>query len=169
MPGFVMHIAIGQEYAKKHKNIENYDEFIRGNILPDLTKEKSKTHYGKSPAYTNLKKFLQNNKIDTSLNQGIFLHLIADYLFYNHYIDRITKEILHNDYDLINKALIEEYNVELLEEIKNSVYFKDGNPQILTLDLAEKVINEVSSLDIDEVEKEVLAEEEKWNSYKNLI
>ena len=59
MPGFVMHIAIGQEYAKKHKNIENYDEFIRGNILPDLTKEKFKTHYGKSPAYTNLKKFLQ--------------------------------------------------------------------------------------------------------------
>lgn len=169
MPGFVMHIAIGQEYAKKHKNIENYDEFIRGNILPDLTKEKSKTHYGKSPAYTNLKNFLQNNKINTSLNQGIFLHLIADYLFYNHYIDRITKEVLHNDYDLINKALIERYNVVLLEEIKKNVFFKDGNPQILTLDLAEKVINEVSSLDIYEVQKEVLAENKKWNTYKNLI
>ena len=44
MPGFVMHIAIGQEYISKHSSTENYDEFILGNIDPDLTKEKYKTH-----------------------------------------------------------------------------------------------------------------------------
>lgn len=169
MPGFVIHTAIGQEYYKKHKNIENYNDFIRGNILPDLTKNKSETHYGKSPAYTNLKKFLENNKINTSLNQGIFLHLIADYLFYNHYLDRISKEILHNDYDLINKLLIEKYDVKLTDEIKSNVFFKSGSPEILTLDLAIKVIEDISDLDMYEVEKEVWNDSEKWNTYKNLV
>ena len=169
MPGYVMHIAIGQEYAKKHNSIENYDEFIKGNILPDLSKEKSETHYGKSPAFTSLKEFLKNNEINTSLNQGIFLHLIADYLFYNHYLDRIDKKILHNDYDLINKSLIEEYDVVLLDEIKDNVFFKDGDPQILNVDLAKKVISEVSDLDMFEVKKEVLSDDKKWSLYKNLI
>lgn len=169
MPGFVIHIAIGQEYVKKHGHIDNYDEFIRGNILPDLTDDKSKTHYGKTPSYTNLKNFLDNNKIDTSLNQGIFLHLIADYLFYNYYLDRSSKEILHNDYDLINEELIKKYDVVLLDEIKDNVFFKKGEPEILSLNIAEKVIDDVSNLDIYEVEKEVIAEDKKWNFYKNMI
>ena len=169
MPGFVIHTAIGQEYYKKHNNIENYNDFIKGNILPDLTNNKTETHYGKSPAYTDLKKFLNNNKIDTSLNQGIFLHLITDYLFYNYYLDRLSKKILHNDYDLINKELINRYEVVLLDEIKEFVYFKEGTPQILTLDLAIKVIEEVSNMDIHEVKKEVLKGIKKWSTYKELI
>ena len=169
MPGFVIHIAIGQEYVKKHNHIDNYDEFIRGNILPDLTKDKSKTHYGKSPAYTNLKSFLDNNKIDTSLKQGILLHLIADYLFYNYYLDRSSKETLHNDYDLINEELIKKYDVELLDEIRDNVFFKKGEPEILSIDIAEKVIDDVSNLDMFEVEKEVLSEDKKWFFYKNIV
>lgn len=169
MPGFVIHTAIGQEYYKKNKNIENYNDFIRGNILPDLTKNKSETHYGKSPAYTNLKKFLEKNRINTSLNQGIFLHLIADYLFYNHYLYKINKEILHNDYDLINKSLIDKYDVKLTDEIRKYVFFKEGTPEIVTLDLAIKVIEEVSNLDMYEVEREVLNDNKKWNTYRYLV
>ena len=54
MPGYVIHIAIAQEYLKKHLKKEEKEEFINGVIAPDLTKIKSETHYGKSPAYTNL-------------------------------------------------------------------------------------------------------------------
>lgn len=169
MPGFVIHTAIGHEYLKKHKKVENNDEFIMGNIQPDLIKDKSKSHYGKSPAYTNLKGFLNDNKIDNSLNRGKFLHLIADYLFYNHYLDRISSEILHNDYDLTNKFLIEKYNVKLPNDIEQYVYFKEGIPEILTKELAVKVIDEVSKLDIDEVAKEVLKCDKKWKTYKRLI
>lgn len=169
MPGFVIHTAIGQEYLKKHKKVENYDEFIMGNIQPDLIKDKSKSHYGKSPAYTNLKEFLNNNNIDNSLNRGKFLHLIADYLFYNYYLDRISSEIIHNDYDLTNKFLIEKYNVKLLNDIEQCVYFKEGTPDILTKELAIKVIDEVSNLDMDEVAKEVLKGNKKWETYKKLV
>ena len=114
MPGYIIHIAIAKEYAKKHKDgNENIKEFIVGTIQPDLVKPKSESHYGKSPAYTNLKKYLENNKIDNSFKRGEFLHLIADYLFYNFYLDKIDKEIIHNDYDILNNELIKKYSVEI--------------------------------------------------------
>ena len=169
MPGFVIHIAIGQEYLKKHNNEKQYRDFIMGNIDPDLTNEKFKTHYGKSPAYSSLKEFLNSNKLDNSLNKGRFLHLITDYLFYNYYLDRISKGILHNDYDLTNKDLMKKYNVVLPDEIKEFVYFKEGNPEILSLDLAMKVIDEISGLDINEIEKELKDGNLKWETYKKLV
>ena len=43
MPGYVIHLAIGQEYAKR-KKIENIEEFLKGCIAPDLT-EKNASHY----------------------------------------------------------------------------------------------------------------------------
>ena len=39
MAGYVIHIAVAQEFLRKNK--ENYNEdFIRGSILPDLTNDK---------------------------------------------------------------------------------------------------------------------------------
>ena len=172
MPGFVIHIAIAKEYIKKYNNIRDIEEFVRGNIEPDLTEDKSKTHYGKSPTYTNLKEFLINNELDNDINKGKFLHLIADYLFYNFYLRDVpiqgSKEIMHNDYDIINKELINKYNIELLEEIKQKVYYKEGNPKIVTLDLAIKVINEISDLNMEQVRKEILEDNARWNQYKNI-
>ena len=108
MAGYVIHIAVAQEYLKKHREKYNRD-FILGAVIPDLTKDKSKTHYGKSPAYTNLKNFLLSNNLDSELNKGKFIHLITDYLFYNYYLDNFTKAELHNDYDLSNRKIIEKY------------------------------------------------------------
>lgn len=171
MPGYIIHIAIAKEYTKKHKGEnENIKEFIDGTIQPDLVKPKSESHYGKSPAYTNLKKYLENNKIDDSFKRGEFLHLIADYLFYNFYLDKIDKEIIHNDYDILNSELIEKYKIEYIPNcIKNNIFFKKGKTKILEKKLILKVIDEISSLNIYEVEKEVNENNIKWNSYKNLI
>lgn len=169
MPGYVIHIAIGQEYLRKHKCKVDYDDFIKGNIDPDLTNTKSMTHYGKSPAYTSLKEFLKNNTIDSSINKGRFLHLITDFLFYNHYLDRISKEILHNDYDLTNKDIINKYNVILPEYIKQYVFEKEGNPEILNFQLAMKIIDEISELDMDKIKQEIEEGNTKWETYKRLI
>ena len=117
MAGYVIHIAIAQEYLKLHKE-NNNEEFIKGTIFPDETKNKQKTHYGKSPAYTDLKKFLLQNEIKTSFQRGHFLHLITDYLFYNYYLNEFTRELLHSDYDKTNKDLIEKYDVKLPEQVK---------------------------------------------------
>lgn len=163
MPGYVIHIATAKEYLKKHNLVENEEEFIKGVIFPDSTSDKSKTHYGQSSGHSNIGRFLESNKIDNSFNRGYFLHLITDYLFYNYYLDRFSKDI-YNDYDIINSKLIEKYNILLPLEVKDKVFFKQGVTKILSFDLACKVIDEISNLDIDKIAKE--SSEEKWNTYK---
>ena len=161
MPGYAVHLAIAQEYLRKH-NKEKSQDFILGSIEPDFTNDKSKTHYGESPAYTNLKKYLKNNKIDTDFKQGYFLHLVTDYLFYNYYLEEIKKPQIYYDYDMTNKTIIEKYKVILPEKVKSKVFFKDGTPQILTLQLAYRVIDEISELTLEEIEtieQETIVEE----------
>ena len=168
MPGYAVHLAIAQEYLRK-RNKEKSQDFILGSIEPDFTNDKSKTHYGESPAYTNLKKYLKNNKIDTDFKQGYFLHLVTDYLFYNYYLEEIKKPQIYYDYDMTNKTIIEKYKVILPEKVKSKVFFKDGTPQILTLQLAYRVIDEISELTLEEIEKEVMNNSDKWNYYKKLV
>lgn len=169
MPGYVIHIAIANEYIKKHERKEEYKEFINGVISPDLTDNKKDTHYGKSPAYTNLKEFLNNNNIDNSFERGCFLHLVTDYLFYNFYLEYYTKLEMYHDYDVLNKSLIEKYQVVLPNVIKDKVYYIEDDTKILTKELAMKIIDEVSSMNLDEIAKQVLQNNDKWNRYKNLV
>lgn len=168
MPGYVIHLAVAQEYLRKH-NKKYSEDFLLGSIEPDFTTDKSKSHYGKSPAYTNLRNYLKNNTIDTDFKRGYFLHLVTDYLFYNYYLDEIKKPQIYDDYDITNAPLIEKYNINLPEKVKDKVFFKDGNPQLLTLQLAFKVIDEVSNLTLEEIEKEVINNIDKWNYYKKLV
>jgi len=168
MPGFVIHIAIAQEYLKKH-HIPFSEDFILGSISPDFSDEKSKTHYGKSPAYTNLGNYLKEITPNTDFEQGYFLHLVTDYLFYNYYLETFRKPQIYYDYDFTNEFLIKKYNVNLQDEVKDKVFFKSGAPEILTLPLACKIIDEISELDLEEIKKEVINNTPKWSYYKNLI
>ena len=87
MPGYVIHLAVAEEYLKKHPiPKENYTDFIQGVIFPDSVTDKSLTHYGNGSSESNLYKFLLQNQIIDSFKRGYFLHLLTDYLFYNKYI-----------------------------------------------------------------------------------
>ena len=165
MAGYVIHLAVAQEYLKKHKDVkEDYDEFIKGVIYPDSVTDKSLTHYGIKSSKVILKDFLQDNEINNSYMRGYFLHLITDYLFYNKYLEKFTKDI-YNDYDILNKRLIEKYNVVLPENIQNNVFYEDGETKILTMELAIKIIDEISDLNLNAVEKEIRKNpnDEKWS------
>lgn len=165
MAGYVIHLAIAEEYLKKHKDVkEDYDEFIKGVIYPDSVTDKSLTHYGIKSSKVILKDFLQDNEINNSYMRGYFLHLITDYLFYNKYLEEFTKDI-YNDYDILNKKLIEKYNVVLPENIQNNVFYEDGETKILTMELAIKIIDEISDLNLNAVEKEIRKNpnDEKWS------
>ena len=63
----------------------------------------------------------------------------------------------------------DKYNVELLEEIEDKVFLKNGKPQILTFELACKVIDEISETDLDEIYNEAKRNDNKWNKYKKLV
>ena len=121
-----------------------------------------------------MKKFLENNKIDNSFNRGKFLHLVTDYLFYNVYFDEFSvenflKKQIYNDYDILNEQIINKYNVKIPDIVKDSVFFKEGTTTVFNLELAYRIIDEVSNLDLDIIAKEVLEDNTKWNTYKNII
>ena len=165
MAGYVIHLAIAEEYLRKHKDIkEDYEELIKGVIYPDSVTDKSLTHYGIKSSKVILKDFLQDNEINNSYMRGYFLHLITDYLFYNKYLEKFSKDI-YNDYDILNKRLIEKYNVVLPENVQNNVFYKEGETKILTMELAIKIIDEISDLNLNAVEKEIRenSNDEKWS------
>ena len=138
------------------------------NLFPDSVKDKSETHYAVKSSKSNLDKFLKDKKIDNSFNRGYFLHLLTDYLFYNHYVDTMSKEYMYNDYDILNKYLIEKYNVKIPEKIKDKAKFKEGELKILSKEVIEKMIEDISKMDIDEVAREVKENPEKWTKIREL-
>lgn len=156
MPGYVIHLAVANEYMKKNKNeIKNKDEFLLGIMAPDFVDDKSKTHYGPQSSQVSLRKYLQENEINSDFDKGYFLHLITDFIFYNKILDTISKEI-YNDYDILNKYLSEKYEVEILDKIKKYVHFKDGVLKILSKEKAEKVIEVSSNVNLNEIKNEIL-------------
>lgn len=169
MAGYVIHLAVAEEYLKKNDKKENYNEFIEGVIYPDSIKDKSKTHYGEKSCKPNLYKFLIDNNIDNSFNRGYFLHLLTDYLFYNNYIGDFTKEALHNDYDILNRKLINKYKIILPEHIKKYVFFSEGTAQILSLQVMEHMIEDISNMCIDDIALEIKSEPEKWTEFSEYV
>lgn len=168
MAGYVIHLAVAEEYIKKHKNqINDNDKFIEGVIYPDSVQDKSITHYGEKSSKTHLKDFLNEHEIEECFEKGYFLHLITDYLFYNNFLEYFSKEI-YNDYDVSNKYLIEKYNVTIPEKIKKYVSFKEGNTKLFTLKSISEFIEKTSEYDIEEVKKEILKNNKFWTTIINL-
>ena len=168
MPGYVIHLAVAEKYLKKHKcKNEDYNEFIEGVIYPDSTKIKSETHYGEKSSESNIYEFLKEHELNNSFERGYFLHLLTDYLFYNRYIDTISNEI-YSDYDILNDKLIEKYNVKLPDKVKHTVSSKDGCLVILSKEIIDKLIDDISNYDLEELALDVKKDPLKWTRMRKL-
>ena len=117
-----------------------------------------------------MRNYLIKNDIKSDYDKGYFLHLVTDYLFYNKLLECTSKEI-YNDYDILNKFLIEEYKVKIPKEIEDNVFYKVGNTKILSKELAEETINLSSENLLQEIKDEILKTEyiEKWDKIRKLI
>ena len=155
MAGYVIHVAIANEYIKKNY-IENKDEFVDGVIAPDRTDDKIATHYGDINSRTDLKRYLSLNSVDADYQKGYFLHLLTDYLFYNYYFITPEDFYFYDDYDKTNKELISKYDVTLPDDLKQYMHTSDGEPEYLKIDLVEKMIEEISSLKLEEVAETIM-------------
>lgn len=169
MAGYVIHLAVAEEYLRKTRVKENYDEFIKGIIAPDNVKDKSITHYGAKSSETHLDRFFEDRDLTTSFNRGYFLHLVTDYIFYNKIFDTYSKDIYH-DYDVLNRELIEKYHVKIPEEVRQYIFFEDGELILLDRDKVEKCIKMCSDMEIDDIEKEIKNPEyyDKWLKLREL-
>ena len=162
MAGYVIHLAVAKEYLRNFR-IKDEKEFLRGTLAPDLLShgDKKATHYSEDGgAGVNLKEFLKHNSISTAYMQGYFLHLVVDYLFYNKYFQNAINETKqYNDYDILNKELIEKYKIEIPDDIKDAVQFKTGELQVLDREKLDEMIQEISEKPISEYKKEAMKTE----------
>lgn len=170
MPGFVIHLAVANEYMRKNKDeIKDKEQFILGTMTPDFVKDKSETHYGPQSSQISLRKYLEANEIKTDFDKGYFLHLITDFIFYNKIIDTTSKDI-YNDYDILNKYLIEKYEISVPERVKKWAGFKTGNTKILSKEKADEAIKTASEVNLIEVRNKIMNSTycEEWEKIRLL-
>ncbi len=135
-----VHYAIAKELINKNI-IKNEYEFIVGSIIPDSnnhTKEHYNiTHYCTSKddkrtiEYNRFLKDYKEKILEDDLYLGYYIHLITDYIYKNYifnikglskykqeedFLDRI-----YSDYRLLNKEIIEKYNLENIKIDKNII------------------------------------------------
>lgn len=169
MAGYVIHLAVAEEYRRKYpEDIDNYDKFIEGVIFPDEAVDKALTHYGPKSSKVNLKAFFEDRDIKDSFNKGYFLHLVTDYLFYNKFLEYFSKDI-YNDYDILNKALIERFKVIVLEKVKDKVFFAEGSTKLLNLDKTIKFIESTATYKLCDIKAAVLNNDEYWLTIRQLM
>lgn len=163
MAGYVIHLAVGEEYLRIHPgDINDYNKFIEGIIYPDSITDKSLTHYGPKSSQVNLKKFLNDRDIDDDFNKGYFVHLVTDYLFYNKFLDTFSKKYIYNDYDILNKQLEERFNVKIPLKVKENVYYTSGTTKILNLNDTIEFIKNTAKYNLEDIKKAVLEGDKNW-------
>ena len=67
----------------------------------------------------------------------------------------IDVDVVIPDYDVLNDRLINKYNVVLPEKVKNLVFSKEGKLIILSMDLVDKLVDEISNMDLDILPEEI--------------
>ena len=157
MAGYVIHLAVGEEYIRNFPaEIKNYEDFIDGIIYPDSVSDKSISHYGPKSSQVNLKAFFMEKDIDNDFNKGYLLHLVTDYLFYNKFLKTFSKQYIYTDYDILNKTLEEKFKVKLPEKIKTNVFYKTGETKILNLEDTINFITNTAKYKLEDMGKQLL-------------
>lgn len=149
MPGYVIHLAVGKVYSQNNK-IEDLNGFERGIIEPDMFENKAESHYGPYSSSPGLNQFMQAHGISCSYDEGYFLHLVTDYLFYNRFLNKWDTAI-YDDYDKLNSRLMKKYEINLPEDVQKKVKFEAGEPRILNEDNLYKFINSVGKINIRQI------------------
>lgn len=129
MPSLLIHLAISNQYIKKHPNeIKDIEAFHKGSIAPDLNKDFSTilskdkkiiSHHYQKDGHINLENFRHNPNIDPNNDfwKGYYLHLLTDELFY---MSDFKKESelslaegahLYQDYQHLASWLIAKYHI----------------------------------------------------------
>lgn len=170
MPSIHIHLAIAEEYTKKHK-IKNKDELLEGSIVPDFVKPKSISHYSiirkeevsmmqKLSDSASLQNYLKENKIKSDFDRGYALHILADESFFKEFFteedfERYTEEEffqnLYKSYSALNPYLIEKYNIEISEDMEQRI--ENLIKQSMEQRASENNLKFENILSIDKLEK----------------
>ena len=136
MPNISSHMSVAKRVGEL-LNI-NDDNFIIGNLLPDLEEDKVKSHYkirGKFYLIPNIDYIVNHLELDNPLNIGIFTHLLLDKYYLEEYlyekvpnVDVFKNKLIYRDYDILNKDIVNYFDLDIdylkntLSKIKNEKY-----------------------------------------------
>lgn len=190
MAGLHIHLAVAKRYLEKNNLNINEKEYYQGVLSPDLTDDKSKTHYSIKTSHDDLVKYL-NNKVNlytylktkynsTIFELGVFIHLITDYLFFNEYFDseyltnigyeNFCKDLYYS-YNVTNDYITQKYNLDLEdyidvinENIKKDIKKKKTNNEaatnILPTSTLDDFIERVASINLEEYKNKIIENKE---------
>lgn len=119
MPSMSAHMAIATRLSEK-LNVDKKD-FIKGNLLPDLYDDKVKSHYkiqGKKYSVPDINKAIKSLDLSSSLYLGYLSHLLLDKYYFDDYLlkydsDLFKDKTIYSDYDIINKDIIDYFNLDV--------------------------------------------------------
>lgn len=180
MPNATGHLAIGK-IVRDELHIEDPD-FIRGCLIPDLEFDKIKSHYkiwGTKYMIPDLDYVVTYLDMKNKKNLGILCHLLLDYYYLEEYvtpkypdIDVFDGPTLYHDYDILNKDIVEYFNLDIeeldtiLRGITEEQYQKklknnldcihlnvDGETEILEKEDYLKFLKEVSPIIVERIKK----------------
>ena len=154
MAGYVIHLAVGKVYEQNNK-IDDLKKFEDGILAPDMVVDKSKSHYGLFSSQPELERFIREHGISSSYDEGYFLHLVTDYLFYGKFLNGFFSPVIYDDYDRLNRRIVEKYEIEVPQNIQSQVLFVDGEPTILSEKGIYRFINSVGRIKIREIIKQI--------------
>ncbi len=155
MPGFVIHLSAAKVWLDKHKgSVKEPDQFLRGVIEPDLLR-KPFSHYGEDTTAPGLDRYIACNDMESDFCRGYFFHLLTDHLFYNEYLNNfVWKPEVYDDYDRLNKLLMEEYGIDLPDSVRSAVRFKDGSLEVFNYESIKGFIETVGNIDLEQYIKQ---------------
>lgn len=179
MPGFHIHLSIGNRYIEKHE-VQDKEQFLEGVIAPDF-EEKEKSHYTIPSTKDNLvehlkckvsiENFLKEHTLGNDYEKGLLLHLLTDKLFFTEfftkeYLEKVGYQNFTNDlyfsYGQTNDYLEKKYHLKFSEELRKRINknIEDANQKhkieepngnnILPIEKLEAFIEEVSDIDLEQ-------------------
>lgn len=120
MPNISAHMIVAKKVAKR-LNI-NSDEFIKGNLLPDIIDMKDSHHKVQNGVYMvpDIEYFLQNLDFSKDLNIGYFTHLLLDKHYLSDYLGSLYPNTyifldgaIYKDYDYLNYLLVNRFELDI--------------------------------------------------------
>ena len=178
MPNISAHMIVAKEVSKR-LNI-NSDEFIKGNLLPDIIDVEDSHHKVQNGVYMvpDIEYFLKELDFNNDLNIGYFTHLLLDKHYLNDYLESLYPNtnifldgVIYKDYDYLNYLLVNrfgldvdnleyilnQYDCKILEEkLKYNIEClkqkKDGKTKYLNFESFARFLLEVS----DTISKELV-------------
>ncbi len=170
MPNISAHMIVAKEVAKR-LNI-NSDEFIKGNLLPDIIDMEDSHHKVQNGVYMvpDIEYFLQNLDFSKDLNIGYLTHLLLDKHYLSDYLGSLYSNTnifldgtIYKDYDYLNFLLVNrfeldidklenilsQYDCKILEEkLKYNIEYlkqkKEGKTMYLDFDSFSKFLFDIS-------------------------